>query len=99
MPTFPIHRNIMEILFHLYLIFYVVISSVIFLLRKLASGLFVSSFFILMSAQAGIVEPVYKQLKDPNLDGANNVPSTVSLSITPNGKKIFVLDHLKILIQ
>ena len=67
----------------------------IFLLRKLAAGLLVSSFFTLMSVQAAIVEPVYKQLKDPNLDGVNNVPSTVSLSITPNGKKMFVLDHLE----
>ena len=66
----------------------------IFLLRKLAAGLLVSSFFTMMSVQAAIVEPVYKQLKDPNLDGVNNVPSTVSLSITPNGKKMFVLDHL-----
>ena len=81
----------MEILFHLYLIFYVVISLVIFLLRKLAAGLLVSSFFTLMSVQAAIVEPVYKQLKDP---GTDNAPSTVSLSITPDGKKMFVLDHL-----
>jgi len=37
----------------------------VFFLRKLAVGLLVSSFFILMQAQAGIVEPIYKQLKDP----------------------------------
>lgn len=64
----------------------------LFLLKKLAIGLLVSSFFIVISAQAGIVEPVYKQLKDP---GTDNAPSTVSLSITPNGKKMFVLDHLE----
>ena len=64
----------------------------LFLLKKLAISLLVSSFFIMMQAQAGIVEPVYKQLKDP---GTDNAPSTVSLSITPNGKKMFVLDHLE----
>ena len=55
--------------------------------------IFFSFFFFLafLPAQAGIVEPVYKQLKDP---GADNEPSTVSISITPNGKKMFVLDHL-----
>ena len=63
----------------------------IFFLRNLAVSLLLSSFFIVMSAQAGIVEPVYKQLKDP---GTDNAPSTVSLSITPDGKKMFVLDHL-----
>ena len=56
--------------------------------------IFFSFFFFLafLPAQAGIVEPVYKQLKDP---GTDNEPSTVSVSITPNGKKMFVLDHLK----
>ena len=55
--------------------------------------IFFSFFFFLafLPAQAGIVEPVYKQLKDP---GTDNAPSTVSISITPNGKKMFVLDHL-----
>ena len=55
--------------------------------------IFFSFFFFLafLPAQAGIVEPVYKQLKDP---GTDNEPSTVSVSITPNGKKMFVLDHL-----
>ncbi len=48
-------------------------------------------FFAFLPAQAGIVEPVYKQLKDP---GTDDLPSTVSLQITPNGKKMFVLDHL-----
>ena len=62
-----------------------------FFLRKLAVGLFVLSFFIITQAQAGIVEPVYKQLKDP---GTDNAPSTVSITITPDGKKMFVLDHL-----
>ena len=49
-------------------------------------------FLTLNSAKAEIVEPVYKQLKDP---GTNNAPSTVSVSITPDGKKMFVLDHLE----
>ena len=62
----------------------------VFFLRKLAVGLFLSSFFILMQAQAGIVEPIYKQLKDPTTGGQ---PSTVSMSITPDGKKMFVLSH------
>ena len=53
-------------------------------------------FFVfgLNIAQAGIVEPVFKQLKDPNLDGADNEPSTVSIAITPDGKKMFLMDHL-----
>ena len=63
----------------------------VFFLRKLAVGLLVSSFFILMQAQAGIVEPIYKQLKDPSTGSAH--PSTVSMSITPDGKKMFVLSH------
>jgi DNA-binding beta-propeller fold protein YncE len=44
----------------------------------------------MMSAQAGIVEPVYKQLKDPSI---GRDPSPVSMSITPDGKKMFVLNH------
>ena len=34
--------------------------------------------FIMQTVHAytGIVKPVFKQLKDPNLDGANNEPST-----------------------
>ena len=36
----------------------------VFFLRKLAVGLFLSSFFILMQSQAGIVEVVNKQFKD-----------------------------------
>ena len=63
----------------------------VFFLRKLAVGLFVSSFFIMMSAQAGIVEPVYKQLKNPNV--GNNTASIASISITPDGKKMFVMSH------
>jgi len=62
----------------------------VFFSIKLAVGLFLSSFFILMQAQAGIVEPIYKQLKDPTTGGQ---PSTVSMSITPDGKKMFVLSH------
>ena len=36
----------------------------VFFSIKFAAGLFVSSFFILMQAQAGIVELVNKQFKD-----------------------------------
>jgi hypothetical protein len=36
----------------------------VFFLRKLAVDLFLSSFFILMQSQAGIVELVNKQFKD-----------------------------------
>jgi hypothetical protein len=36
----------------------------VFFLKKLDVGLFLSSFFILMQAQAGIVELVNKQFKD-----------------------------------
>jgi len=36
----------------------------VFFSIKLAVGLLVSSFFFLMQAQAGIVEPIYKQFKD-----------------------------------
>jgi len=35
----------------------------VFFLRKFSVGLFVSSFFILMQAQAGIVEVVNKQFE------------------------------------
>ena len=45
-------------------------------------------------AQAGIVEPVYKQFKNPNLDGEADEPSTVNIQITPDGKKMFLMDHL-----
>ena len=64
----------------------------VFFFIKLAVGLFVLSFFFLMQAQAGIVEPIYKQLKDPTTGGQ---PSTVSMSITPDGKKMFVLSHTR----
>lgn len=49
--------------------------------------------FILNIAQAGIVEPVFKQLKDPNLDGVDDVPSPTGVNITPDGKKMFVMSH------
>ena len=45
-------------------------------------------------AQAGIVEPVYKQFKNPNLDGEADEPSTTNIQITPDGKKMFLMDHL-----
>ena len=51
--------------------------------------------FLLNTVHAAIVEPNYKQLKDPNLDGANNEPSTVSVAINPDGTKMFVMDHLQ----
>ena len=60
--------------------------------------LFLISFclcFVMQTVHAGIVEPVFKQFKDPNQDGVNNVPSTVSIQITPDGKKMFLLDHLE----
>ncbi len=60
--------------------------------------LFLISFclcFVMQTVHAGIVEPVFKQFKDPNQDGVDNVPSTVSIQITPDGKKMFLLDHLE----
>ena len=53
--------------------------------------------FIMQTVHAytGIVKPVFKQFKDPNLDGANNEPSTTSIQITPDGKKMFLMDHLR----
>tara|TARA_Y100001958_G_scaffold61864_1_gene41595 strand:+ start:67 stop:636 length:570 start_codon:yes stop_codon:yes gene_type:complete len=60
--------------------------------------LFLVSFclcFVIQTVHAGIVEPVFKQFKDPNQDGVDNVPSTVSMQITPDGKKMFLLDHLE----
>ena len=53
-------------------------------------------FFVfgLNIAQAGIVKPVFKQLKDPKPSGST-VPSTVSIQITPDGKKMFLADHLE----
>ena len=52
-------------------------------------------FFVfgLNIAQAGIVEPIFKQLKDSNLAGVDEVPSPTGLSITPDGKKMFVVSH------
>ena len=59
--------------------------------------LFLNSLCLLflLNTNAAIVEPNYKQLKDPNLDGANNEPSTVSVAINPDGTKMFVMDHLQ----
>ena len=59
--------------------------------------LFLISFclcFVMQTVHAGIVEPVFKQLKDPKPSGSN-VPSTVSIQITPDGKKMFLADHLE----
>ena len=52
--------------------------------------------FTLSIAQAGIVEPVYKQFKSPNLDNEDDNPSTVSVRITPDGKKVFAMSHLRV---
>ena len=58
--------------------------------------LFLVSFclcFVIQTVHAGIVEPVFKQLKDPNLDGVDDVPSPTGVNITPDGKKMFVMSH------
>ena len=52
-----------------------------------------SSFFIKLQVQAGIVEPVYKQFKNPNEGFHHLDPSPASIFITPDGKKMFVLAH------
>ena len=51
--------------------------------------------FALSIAQAGTVNPVFKQLKNPNLDGEDNDPSTSGIAITPDGKKMFVMGNLE----
>ena len=51
--------------------------------------------FALSIAQDGIVEPVYKQFKSPNLDNEDDNPSTVSVRITPDRKKVFAMSHLR----
>ena len=51
--------------------------------------------FVVNTVHAGTVEPVFKQLKDPNLDGEDNEPSTSGIAITPDGKKFFVMDNLE----
>ena len=50
--------------------------------------------FVVNTVHAGTVEPVFKQLKDPNLDGEDEEPSTSSIAITPDGKKMFIMDNL-----
>ena len=50
--------------------------------------------FVMQTVHAGIVEPVFKQFKDPKPSGST-VPSTVSIQITPDGKKMFLVDHLE----
>ena len=57
----------------------------VFFLRKLAVSLLMSSFFIMMSAQAEIVKPTFKQKF--SLNNIIKGPSEVSLS--PDGTKIF----------
>ncbi len=52
-------------------------------------------FFVMQTIHAEIVKPVFKQLKDPNLDGEDNEPSTSGIAITPDGKKFFVMDNLE----
>ena len=51
--------------------------------------------FQFTNLKAGTVNPVFKQLKDPNLDGEDNDPSTSGIAITPDGKKMFVMDNLE----
>ena len=51
--------------------------------------------FVVNTVHAGTVEPVFKQLKDPNLDGEDEEPSTSSIAITPDGKKMFIMDNLE----
>ena len=51
--------------------------------------------FVMQTIHAEIVKPVFKQLKDPNLDGEDNEPSTSGIAITPDGKKFFVMDKLE----
>ncbi|MBD1135756.1 autotransporter outer membrane beta-barrel domain-containing protein [Pelagibacterales bacterium SAG-MED47] len=50
--------------------------------------------FQFTNLKAGTVNPVFKQLKDPNLDGDNNEPSTSGIAISLDGKKMFVMDNL-----
>ena len=50
--------------------------------------------FQFTNLKAGTVNPVFKQLKDPNLDEANNEPSTSGIAISLDGKKMFVMDNL-----
>ncbi len=52
--------------------------------------LFSFNFF---SANAEIVKPVYKQLKDSNVDGVDNFPSPTGVNMTPDGKKMFIMSH------
>ena len=49
--------------------------------------------FVMKTVHAGIVKPVFKQLKDPNLAGADDAPSPTGINITPDGKKMFVMGH------
>ena len=51
--------------------------------------------FVMQTIHAEIVKPVFKQLKDPNLDGEDNEPSTSSIAIPPDGKKMFIMDNLE----
>ena len=55
-------------------------------------------FLTLNAAKAGIVEPVYKQYIDSNLDDANNAPSPTTIKLTPDGKKVFIGSHSDTLI-
>ena len=47
---------------------------------------------------AGIINPVYKQFIDSNLNGANNAPSPTTIKLTPDGKKVFIGSHSDTLI-
>tara|TARA_Y100001958_G_C21231791_1_gene557623 strand:- start:94 stop:2295 length:2202 start_codon:yes stop_codon:yes gene_type:complete len=52
-------------------------------------------FFLLifLPVEAEIVKPIYKQFKGTNLDGATEVPSPTGISISADGKKMFVVSH------
>ncbi|MFL2878469.1 MAG: autotransporter domain-containing protein [Candidatus Pelagibacter sp.] len=50
--------------------------------------------FQFTNLKAGTVNPVFKQFKNPNLGDDVNEPSTSGIAITPDGKKMFVMDNL-----
>ena len=51
--------------------------------------------FVMQTIHAEIVNPVFKQFKNPNLGDDVNEPSTSGIAITPDGKKMFVMDNLE----
>ena len=65
-------------------------KKILTLIVLFLSFLFSFNFF---PANAEIVKPVYKQLKDSNVDGVDNFPSPTGVNITPDGKKMFIMSH------